>query len=244
MSKTNPLSERCTAHSKSKGGERCLRWVVGSGVCAVHGRSKRVLAAQQGRAAQMRLEIEAAKNGQVYERRHPAAVLLDAVMGSDVVLRHLLDRRAAGKLTAEESTALGWAIDRAARVSKTAIDASIESRLLEFEETRLQRSAEDMAAAWAGLLLATLRRATLSATVKLEVWRAWYDTAREIREADVELPRAHADEVQEFRRQLELEAAEEAAAIESIAEEVDEEEEDAELADVSLLFPRGPGSVA
>jgi hypothetical protein len=82
----------------------------------------------------MQAELDAAKNGQPYERRHPGEVLLDAVMASDILLQHLLRKRAAGELTADESTALGWAIDRASRTSKTALDAGIQERLVEIRE--------------------------------------------------------------------------------------------------------------
>jgi hypothetical protein len=134
VSARNPLSSRCTAHTKSRGGEQCRRWVIGGGVCADHGQSKKVKAAQQARAAVMQAELDAAKNGQPYERRHPGEVLLDAVMASDILLQHLLRKRAAGELSAEETAALGWAIDRASRTSKTALDAGIQERLTEIRE--------------------------------------------------------------------------------------------------------------
>jgi hypothetical protein len=246
VSKTNPLSERCTAHSKSRGGERCRKWVVGGGVCREHGASKKVKAAQQARAAVMQAELEAAKKGLPYERRHPGEVLLDAVAASDILMQHLLRRRAAGELTPEEAVAVGLAVDRAARTSKIAIDASIESRLLAFEETRLQRSAEDTAAAWTGLLLVTLRNVALAAADKLLVIDGLWDVMRRIREQDVELPRAHAEEVQEFRRELERTiAAKELEAAEVIEGDDAEEDEDLELADnVSMLWPNNPGGVA
>jgi hypothetical protein len=130
----DPTASQCTAHSKSNNGERCKHRVRGGGVCHVHGASKKVKAAQEARAAVMEAELEAAKQGVPFERRHPFEVLADAVLGSDVLLQHLLRRQAAGELSAEESTALGWAIDRAARTSKTAIDVGISERLLEIQE--------------------------------------------------------------------------------------------------------------
>jgi hypothetical protein len=77
----------------------------------------------------MEAELEASMRREPYEARHPAEVLLTAVLASDVLLRHLLDKHASGELTADESMALGWAIDRAARTSKTALDASVNAQL-------------------------------------------------------------------------------------------------------------------
>jgi hypothetical protein len=134
VSASNPLSERCPAKAKSTG-EQCRKWVVGTGVCPEHGgNARQVRAAREARIVAMSAELEAAKKGQPFERRHPGEVLMTAVLASDVLLTHLLDKRAAGELTAEESTALGWAIDRAARTSKTALDANIAERLTEIRE--------------------------------------------------------------------------------------------------------------
>lgn len=111
---------QCTARSKATG-ERCLRHVRGGGVCYSRGgNAPKVKAAREARIVGVTAELEAAKKGQPYERRHPGEVLLDAVMTSDILMRHLLEKRAAGELTAEEATALGWAIDRASRTAKTA----------------------------------------------------------------------------------------------------------------------------
>jgi hypothetical protein len=66
----------------------------------------------------MEAELEASMRREPYEARHPAEVLLTAVLASDVLLRHLLDKHASGELTADESMALGWAIDRAARLRR------------------------------------------------------------------------------------------------------------------------------
>jgi hypothetical protein len=82
----------------------------------------------------MEAEAEAAKRKVPYERRHPLEVLWDALLGSDVVLQELLRKQSRGELTAEESVALGWAIDRAARTAKTAIDANLEARWLATQE--------------------------------------------------------------------------------------------------------------
>jgi hypothetical protein len=82
----------------------------------------------------MQAELEAAQKGQVFERRHPLEVLWDALLGSDVLLQVLLRKQAAGELTADESAALGLAIDRATRTSKTAIDANLEQRWVQAQE--------------------------------------------------------------------------------------------------------------
>jgi hypothetical protein len=129
----DPTASQCTARAKSTG-ERCKHRVRGSGVCRVHGASKKVKAAQEARAAVMEAELEAAKQNTPFERRHPGEVLLDAVMASDVLLQHLLRKRAAGELSADESMALGFAIDRASRTSKTALDAGIEERMQQVRE--------------------------------------------------------------------------------------------------------------
>jgi hypothetical protein len=149
----DPTASQCTAHSKSNNGERCKHRVRGGGVCHVHGgAAKQVKAAQEARAAVMEAELDAAKEGEPFERRHPGEVLLDAVMASDILLQHLLRKRAAGELTAEESTALGWAIDRASRTSKTALDAGIEERMQQVRERPTRLLVDQLTAILRGIL--------------------------------------------------------------------------------------------
>lgn len=93
----------------------------------------------------MQAELEAAKRGQVFERRHPLEVLWDAAR-RDVILQLLLRKQAAGELTADESMALSFAIDRAARTSKIAIDANLEQRWVQAQEGLVQDHAAKLIA--------------------------------------------------------------------------------------------------
>jgi hypothetical protein len=145
VSADNPLSQRCTARCKATQ-QQCRKWVIGGGpnaVCDSHGgRAIQVKRAKELRLATMKAELDAARAGLPYERRHPGEVLLDAVAASDVLLQHLLSQRAAGALTVEESIALGFAIDRAARTSKIAIDVNVTERLIAAQE-RVSRAQAD-----------------------------------------------------------------------------------------------------
>jgi hypothetical protein len=156
MSAGNPLSQRCTARCKSRDGQQCRKWVIGGGpnaVCDSHGgRAAQVRRAKELRLATMKAELEAAKKGLPLERRHPGEILLDAVAASDVLLTHLLRQRAAGKLSGEEALALGAAIDRAARTSKTAIDVNVTERLLEAQGRVTQAQANRLIAAMEALV--------------------------------------------------------------------------------------------
>jgi hypothetical protein len=201
----NPLSSQCSATSK-RSGCRCRRMVVGGGVCAMHGgAAPQVRAARKARIIEMEAELEAAKEGQPYERRHPGDVLMDAVMASDVLLQHLLRKRASGELTAEESTALNWAIDRAARTSKTALDANVSERLVELQEQRIVWNAQDRAQQLHGFVAAALERAPVSAPDKLLVWRSLFAVVAECAERQT-MPRLGGSEVQAFTRGLEAAA--------------------------------------
>ena len=91
-----------------------------------------------------------------------------------------------------------------------------------------------------GALSLTLRLAEVSAAARLEVWRSWYRALREIQREQV-WPRLYAAEVQAFAAELEeAAAAEEAQPVEIVVDDV-EEDDDSELADVAILWPRGPG---
>jgi hypothetical protein len=136
VSASDPLTSRCPARCKSSG-MQCRKWVRGGGVCDSHGgRARQVKAAREARLVVMEAELEATRKAEPYEARHPAEVLLTAVLASDVLLRHLLDKHAAGELTADESMALGWAIDRAARVSRSALDASVNAQIAQVAQER------------------------------------------------------------------------------------------------------------
>jgi hypothetical protein len=118
--------------------------------------SKKVRAAQEARAAVARAEFEAAQKaaemGLPFERRHPGEVLLDSVAASDVLMQHLLRQRAAGVLTVEESVALGFAIDRAARTAKVALDAGVQERMAQVQEGVARAQAQKLIAAMDRLL--------------------------------------------------------------------------------------------
>jgi hypothetical protein len=245
VSKSNPLTSQCEAMSK-RAGRQCRNWVEagGHGVCRTHGQSEKVKAAQRARAEVARAELEAAKKGLPYERRPAVEVLADAVMGSDILLQHLLRRRANGELTSEEAMALGLTLDRAARIAKIAIDAQVEVKLAQLEEVRLQRSAEELSAQLLGLFSVALRLAELSASVRLTVWHSWYAGLRQIQREQV-WPRLYGDAVENFRLELEQAVAEERAAANPISVDVIEEDDDAELGDnVAILWPRNPGGPA
>jgi hypothetical protein len=240
VSARDPLTSRCPALAKSTG-RQCRQWVRGGGVCRTHGGAAfQVKAAREARIITMEAELEAAKNAQPYERRDPGEVLMDAVMASDVLLQHLLRKRAVGELTPEESVALEFAIDRATRTSKTALDANVSERLVELQEQRIEWNAADRAGQLNGLLVTTLRAAPLSAADKLLVWRGVFATVREILQQEVEVPRMRGPEVQAFTAELEREAA---AEVSPVAlgiggdDEDSDDDDDSGLADVPYLFP-------
>jgi hypothetical protein len=120
----------------------------------------------------MEAQQEASRMGERYEARHPAEVLLTAVLASDVLLRHLLDKHAAGELSGDESMALGWAIDRAARTSRSALDASVQAQLAQVAQAR------------AGVWLVAMRRmlADPRVTVNGDPEDVLFDTLQAIRD--------------------------------------------------------------
>jgi hypothetical protein len=122
----------------------------------------------------MEAQQEASRRGERYEVRHPAEVLLTAVLASDVLLRHLLDKHASGELTADESMALGWAIDRAARTSRSALDASVNAQIAGV--------AQERGAVW----LAAMRRMLADPRVTLDgdPEDVLFDTLQAIRDED------------------------------------------------------------
>jgi hypothetical protein len=126
----NPMSSRCTAHSKSNGGERCQHRVIGGGVCYVHGgNASQVKAAREARVITLRAQLAAGER-EPQPARHPAEVLLSAIDDSDQIMSQLRRDFAAGLLSPELHRAYGDAIDRAARTSKMALDVSATERLI------------------------------------------------------------------------------------------------------------------
>jgi hypothetical protein len=186
----------------------------------------------------MEAEVEAARNGEPYdEPRHPGEVLMSAVAASDVLLRHLLGRRAAGELTADELVALNWAVDRAARVSKTALDANVSERLVELQEQRTTWEARDRAQQVHGLVVAALKRAPVAAADKLLVWRSLFAVVADCVESQ-SMPRLGGSEVQGFTRELEAAAAVEGRTVWRDGSDSDVDSDTGEL----VLF--GDGSVS
>jgi hypothetical protein len=57
--------------------------------------------------------------------------------------------------------ALNFAIDRAARTSKTALDANVSERLVELQEQRIVWNAQDRAQQLHGFVVAALERAAV-----------------------------------------------------------------------------------
>jgi hypothetical protein len=212
VSTRDPFTSRCPAKAKSTG-TQCRKWVRGGGVCDSHGgAASQVKAAREARVVVMEAELEATRKAEPYEARHPGEVLMSAVAASDVLLSHLLRRRAAGELTAEESRALEFAIDRAARTSKTALDANVSERLVELQEQRIAWNAADRAAQLQGFLAAALERAPVSAVDRLLVWNALFAVVADARDREV-MPRLGGPEVQAFTRELEAAAAAESRVV-------------------------------
>lgn len=114
-------TERCSARAKGSG-EQCRLMVRGGGVCRVHGG-----AAPQVR--RRRLErVALAEALASSPRRHPGEVLLDALHTADVLARDARARVAGGLPSAEAVLALVEAIERAARLAKTTMDADVDQR--------------------------------------------------------------------------------------------------------------------
>lgn len=189
----------------------------------------------------MEAELKAARNSEPYEPRHPGEVLMSAFAASDVLLSYLLQRRAAGELTVEESTALGWAIDRAARTSKTALDANVAERMVELKQQRLEWHAKDRAEQMWGILVATVKAAPLSAQDRLLVWNSLGAGVRAIQD---EREPAHlaGDELHGVTARLELEAREEAAAAEVIVWDDSDFDSDDVGSPLSLVSTHGDGA--
>ena len=124
-------TEQCIAKLK-RSGERCQRLVIGGGpaMCMAasrRGRSGWRLRAPRRRPLGLACRISGGIRVSAVGRRP----------GLRCSAEHLLRKQASGELTPEESTALGLAIARATRTSKTALDAQVESRLAEIEERRV-----------------------------------------------------------------------------------------------------------
>jgi hypothetical protein len=193
----------------------------------------------------MEAELEAARNSEPYDGpRHPGEVLMSAVAASDMLLQHLLQRRAAGELTADELVALNFAIDRAARTSKTALDANVSERLVELQMQRIVWNAQDGAQQLHGFVAAALGRAPVSAVDKLLVWRSLFAVVAECVESQ-SMPRLGGSEVQAFTRELEAEAAaKERAAADGVVWGEDDSQSDSDFGGLVLLPSSGDGLVS
>ncbi|RZU16431.1 hypothetical protein EV645_3996 [Kribbella rubisoli] len=136
MSRSNPLSSRCTATSKATK-LQCTQWVVGGGVCFHHGgAAPQVAASREARVAVW----EAANRGDPIEVRDPGEALLAAATTADGLVQRLQHELAeAERLAPATLMALGEWLDRVGRLSKTVLDARIDERRTRVSEAQGQR---------------------------------------------------------------------------------------------------------
>jgi hypothetical protein len=132
MSKANPLSSRCTATAKTTG-ERCIKWVVGGGVCYFHGgAAPQVVAKREARI----IALEAAQRQEPIEVRDPAEALLGAAALADELLQRLHAELRQGGLEPATLAAVGEWADRVGRLSKAVLDARLDERAARVAEGR------------------------------------------------------------------------------------------------------------
>lgn len=119
----DPLTEQCTATS-SRTGARCRRLVVGGGVCPSHGgKAPQVAAKRQERIELGRLRLA----GVVAEDLTPPEALLAAVRDADQVRQAIRAKIAQDDgLDPDTLDLFGQWLDRAGRLSKSAIDAAAQ----------------------------------------------------------------------------------------------------------------------
>ncbi|RKS77587.1 hypothetical protein CLV35_1281 [Motilibacter peucedani] len=118
---TTPLSSRCPARSK-RSGEQCKRFVVGGGVCPMHGGSAPQVRAK--REVRIALQEQLASS----ERRSSADILVDAQHAADVVARDLQTSIERGTATPGDVEQLMAAWQRAASLAKVTADARVDER--------------------------------------------------------------------------------------------------------------------
>jgi hypothetical protein len=124
-------AERCTAKAKGTG-QRCKRLVLGGGVCRMHGGATKAATAR-------RLErIALAEQLASSPRRHPGAVLLDAVHTADVLAKQAKAELADHGVTPRTLRALTDATIRAAALARSALSAEAEDRTARFTEQQVR----------------------------------------------------------------------------------------------------------
>jgi hypothetical protein len=168
MSTSNPLSDQCTAKSKASG-QRCRRWVVGGGVCPMHGgAAPQVRARREAR----RIQAEAALTGAAVPR-DPATALLAAAQDADSILQRIkLTIGRDQELTPALLTALGDWIDRTSRVAKLVVDARIDERRTRLSEQQGRILALTIQAILGRLELSPAQRDLIPVVVPEELRRA------------------------------------------------------------------------
>ncbi|MCU1613130.1 MAG: hypothetical protein JWO98_670, partial [Frankiales bacterium] len=117
--------------------ERCRRRVPGGGVCRFHGGA----AVQVERRREARLVVAAARTmySEDFAEREPGEVLLAAVRDVDAIVQQIkrqVERRE--ELTGTDLLALGDWLDRAAKLSKAALDAGVQERQVRLAEQQGQ----------------------------------------------------------------------------------------------------------
>jgi hypothetical protein len=118
VSKSNPLSSKCTAKSK-RTGQACDQWVVGGGVCWHHNGAQRyVKANREARVVELRARIA----GGEWEDRDPGEALVAAAQDADALVQRLKTQLGGGTLDAASLLALGNWLDRVGQLSKLVLD--------------------------------------------------------------------------------------------------------------------------
>jgi hypothetical protein len=130
MSKSNPLSSKCTARSK-RTGKPCDQWVVGGGVCWHHnGANARVRANREARIVALRAQLA----GEPWEPRPAYEVLESAMADADAVLGRIKAQLGEGHIDAATLDALHRWVELAAKISKTILDADLDERRVRLAE--------------------------------------------------------------------------------------------------------------
>jgi hypothetical protein len=124
-------STQCTARS-SRSGKRCKRLVRGGGVCVMHGGAAPHVKAKRLERLALAEQLESAP------RRHPGAILLDAVHTADILAQQARAEVAQQGVTVKTARALIDATIRAATLSRSALSAEAEDRSSRFTEGQLR----------------------------------------------------------------------------------------------------------
>ena len=127
----HPLSEQCTAKSK-RSGQQCRHFVIGGGVCHLHGgKAPQVAAAREARI----IAAQAQASGEVTVYRDPGEALVSAAVDADQIVQKLKRALESGEqIKAGELRALGEWLDRTGRLAKTVLDARVDERKVRITE--------------------------------------------------------------------------------------------------------------